>query len=350
MKKILIIEDNLEVRENLEEILELYGYETESAENGKVGVEKALKTLPDLILCDIMMPELDGFGVINILSKKQETAGIPFVFLTAKSEKADWRRGMNLGADDYITKPFYKDELLKVVEMRLQKSEALKLAGGNGDDKWSSFINEARGFEALKKLSQDKRKKTYQKKGNIFEEGDYPRNLYYINAGKVKIFKTNEYGKEFIIDVLTEGAFFGYVDLIKDSIYHESATALEATEVSLIPKEDFMQLLYVNQDVSAQFIKMLANNVAEQEQQLLNLAYDTVRKRVANTLLKINKSYSQEGKNEIKILRDDLARMVGTAKESVIRMLTEFKEDGYIQIKEGKISVLDEEALVNIPG
>ena len=350
MKRILIIEDNLEVRENLEEILELYGYETDSAENGKIGVEKALKMIPDLILCDIMMPELDGFGVINILSKKQETAGVPFIFLTAKSEKADWRRGMNLGADDYITKPFYKDELLKVVELRLQKSEALKQAGGSEEDKWSTFINEARGYETLKKLSQDKRKKTYQKKGIVFEEGDYPRNLFYINSGKVKIFKTNEYGKEFIIDVLGAGDFFGYVDLIQNSVYHESASALEPTEVSLIPKEDFVQLLYVNQDVSAQFIKMLANNVAEQEQQLLNLAYDTVRKRVANTLLKINKSYSQEGRNEIKILRDDLARMVGTAKESVIRMLTEFKEDGYIQIKEGKISVIDEEALLNIPG
>lgn len=106
MKKILVIEDNLEVRENLEEILELYGYDVETAENGKIGVHKALEKQPDLILCDVMMPELDGFGVLNILSRKDKTNGIPFVFLTAKSEKEDWRRGMNLGADDYITKPF----------------------------------------------------------------------------------------------------------------------------------------------------------------------------------------------------------------------------------------------------
>ena len=85
MKKILIIEDNLEVRENLEEILDLYGYESVTAENGKIGVQRALENPPDLILCDVMMPELDGFGVLNILNRKPATADIPFIFLTAKS-------------------------------------------------------------------------------------------------------------------------------------------------------------------------------------------------------------------------------------------------------------------------
>ena len=122
-KKILVIEDNLEVLENLGEILELYGYEVQEAKDGKEGVECALKNPPDIILCDVMMPQLDGFGVLNILSKKPATADIPFIFLTAKSEKEDFRRGMNLGADDYITKPFYKDELLQVIETRLKKSE-----------------------------------------------------------------------------------------------------------------------------------------------------------------------------------------------------------------------------------
>ncbi len=104
-KKILIIEDNEDIRENLAEILELAGYESFTAENGKIGVEIAEKLMPDLILCDVMMPVLDGFGVLSILNKKPQTADIPFIFLTAKAEKADFRYGMNLGADDYITKP-----------------------------------------------------------------------------------------------------------------------------------------------------------------------------------------------------------------------------------------------------
>ena len=351
MKKILVIEDNDEVRENLQEILELSGYEVVASPNGKAGVETAVDFQPDLIICDIMMPELDGFGVLNILSKRHNTSDIPFIFLTAKSENADFRRGMNLGADDYITKPFYKDELLQVIEMRLNKSERMKARYQPSEEGLHAFINEARGYDELKKLSQDRKKKTFAKKTLLFEEGDYPRYLYFVNQGKIKVFKTNEYGKEYIINICTAGDFLGYVDLIQDSNYHESAAALEDAEVSLIPREDFLKLIYANRDVSARFIKMLANNIAEQEDQLLNLAYDSVRKRVATALLKVYDKYVQDGKSSpLQILRDDLARIVGTAKESVIRMLTEFKDDGYISIEEGRISILEKEKLENMQG
>lgn len=121
MKKILVIEDNLEVRENTCEILELSGYKVFSAENGKVGIQAALDHMPDLIICDVMMPVLDGFGTLKILHKNPKTTHIPFIFLTAKAEKDDFRRGMNLGADDYITKPFTDIELLEAIEIRLEK-------------------------------------------------------------------------------------------------------------------------------------------------------------------------------------------------------------------------------------
>ncbi|MCB0614637.1 MAG: response regulator, partial [Phaeodactylibacter sp.] len=157
MKKILVIEDNGEVRENLEEILELSGYDVLTAEDGKVGVEIALTDPPDLILCDVMMPHLDGFGVLNILSKKSSTANVPFIFLTAKAEKSDFRRGMNLGADDYITKPFYKDELLEVIETRLRKSEQLRKQFDKTEQGLTAFINEAKGYEELRKLSEERK-------------------------------------------------------------------------------------------------------------------------------------------------------------------------------------------------
>ena len=346
-KRILVIEDNQEVRENLEEILELYGYDVTSAEDGKVGVDKAIEMLPDLILCDVMMPRLDGFGVLNILSKRRETASIPFIFLTAKAEKSDFRRGMNLGADDYIAKPFYKDELLSVLETRLKKSEQLKQKFDGTAQGLSAFINEVRGYEALKKLSDDRKVKTFKKRELVFEEGDYPRYLYFVNSGKVKLFKTNEHGKEYILNICKEGEFFGYVDLIKNDQHNESAAALEATEISLIPKEDFTKLLYGNRDVTSQLIKMLANNVSEQEEQLLHLAYNSVRKRVADAVLFL---CEKEGKEEISILRDDLARIVGTAKESVIRMLTEFKQDGYIDIIDGVIHIRNKTKLEHMPG
>lgn len=346
-KKILVIEDNAEVRENLEEILELSGYDVLLAEDGKVGVEKALNNQPDLILCDVMMPRLDGFGVLNILSKKSQTADIPFIFLTAKAEKSDFRRGMNLGADDYITKPFYKDELLSVLETRLRKSEKLREKFDKTEQGLRAFIDEARGYEEMRKLSDERKSKSFKKRETLFEEGDYPRYLFFIKDGKVKVFKTNEDGKEYIINIYGPGEFVGFVDLIKDEEYIESAAALEDTEVSLIPKEDFQKLLYGNRDVASQLIKMLANNIAAQEEQLLQLAYNSVRKRVADAILYLSE---RENKENIQILRDDLARIVGTAKESVIRMLTEFKEDGYIKVVDGNIIIQDRNKLKNLPG
>ena len=126
MKKILVIEDNKDVRENIAEILELSGYKVEQAINGKEGATKAKYLLPDLIVCDIMMPELDGYGVLNLLSSESITSSIPFIFLTAKAELNDMRKGMNMGADDYITKPFEDAELLKAIEVRLGKVSAIK--------------------------------------------------------------------------------------------------------------------------------------------------------------------------------------------------------------------------------
>ncbi len=348
MKKILIIEDNLELRENLQEILEMSGYLALSAADGKSGVELALKEQPDLVLCDVMMPQLDGFGVLNILSKRPETADIPFVFLTAKAEKDDIRRGMNLGADDYITKPFYKDELLSVIETRLRKNERLRKFDKTKEG-LSAFINEARGYEELKKLSQDRRTKVFKKRDVLFDEGDFPRYLYFINAGQIKVFKANDIGKEYIIAILQAGDFVGYTPLIREEPYSFTAAALEDAEISLIPKEDFLALLYANRDVSSRLVKMLANNVKEKEEQLLSLAYNSVRKRVADALLLLHERNSKENKLEIHILREDLAQIVGTAKESVIRMLTEFKDDGLIGIREGDITILDKKKLAALP-
>lgn len=123
MKKILVIEDEPEMRRNITTILRLEKFHPVSAENGRVGVELARKEKPDLILCDVMMPELDGYGVLQSLRNDTDTAAIPFIFLTAKGEREDLRSGMNFGADDYLTKPVPKVELLKAIVARLQRSE-----------------------------------------------------------------------------------------------------------------------------------------------------------------------------------------------------------------------------------
>jgi two-component system, sensor histidine kinase and response regulator len=126
MKKILVIEDEQFIRENIVEILEASDFDVYSAPNGKEGVTLALERLPDLILCDVMMPELDGHGVLETLRKNPATATTPFIFLTARANSSDLRAGMNLGADDYLTKPFRVPELLSAVTARLAKSANLQ--------------------------------------------------------------------------------------------------------------------------------------------------------------------------------------------------------------------------------
>jgi anti-anti-sigma factor len=124
-KKILVIEDEPQIRENIEEILELEDFQSILAENGRIGVEMAISQLPDLIISDVMMPELDGYGVLMALREHPETVSIPFIFLTAKSAKEDRRTAMDLGADDYLTKPFTPSELISAIRTRLARQIVL---------------------------------------------------------------------------------------------------------------------------------------------------------------------------------------------------------------------------------
>lgn len=347
MKKILIIEDNFEVRDNLAEILELSNYNVITAENGKIGVQKALTSSPDIILCDVMMPELDGFGVLKILDKNPSTRNIPFIFLTAKAEKSDFRKGMNLGADDYITKPFDDVELIEAIERRLQKSERLNTTFDGTDAGLRSFIDMARGESAFEHLSEARELRLFRKKELIYSEDDMPKRLFFIAKGSVKTYKTNEAGKEFIHHIYQAGEFFGYYALLSGMEYSESAAALEDSEISFIPKEDFFTLLHNNRDFAARFIKMLAVNSIEQEEQLINLAYNSIKRRLANVLLKL---YQQAEGKPFNILREDLASMVGTAKESVIRALTELKNEDILEVKNHQITILDAASLISISG
>src|ERR1700741_732731 len=151
MKKILLIEDNKDIRENTAEILKLAQYDVITARNGKEGVEMAQKEKPDLIICDIMMPVLDGHGALHLLSKNEETSGIPFIFLTAKAERSDFRKGMEMGADDYLTKPFDDVEVLQAVESRLKRSDMLRAEFSKNMEGLNKFFDEIKEIDELKK-------------------------------------------------------------------------------------------------------------------------------------------------------------------------------------------------------
>src|SRR5450631_1817216 len=150
---ILVIDDNKDIRENTAEILELAGYTTMVAENGKKGVEIATSEKPSIIVCDIMMPELDGYGVLHLLRKNPETEHIPFIFLTAKTERTDFRKGMEMGADDYITKPFEDIELLNAVEIRIKKSAILSQTYDSSFRGLNQFLTDVKDVGLINKLS-----------------------------------------------------------------------------------------------------------------------------------------------------------------------------------------------------
>jgi CRP-like cAMP-binding protein len=330
---ILLIEDNAEMAENISSILQLAGYNVNYASNGKIGVDLAQKSPPDLILCDIMMPELDGYGVLHILNRKPETANIPFIFLTAKADNSDFRAGMNLGADDYVTKPFDEVDLLKVIELRLKKSELLKSTYGNNAGDVSAFFSKTRELKDFRKLSENRPVKSFKKKDLIFMEGDTPNEFYFIEKGQVKTYKINYDGKELITGIQREGDFLGFVPLLEDKAYNENAEVMEDAKVTIIPKLDFVTLIYSSKDVARKFIRLLSNNIDEMENRLLDIAYQSVRQRVAGVLLKINDEFSASGRDGmITISRRDISNIVGTATESLNRTIADFKDEGLVAI------------------
>jgi len=347
MKKILIIEDNLEVRENTAEIIELSNYEVITAENGKIGVQMALDQTPDLIVCDIMMPVLDGYGVYHLLSKHTETASIPFIFLTAKSEKADFRKGMDMGADDYLIKPFNGIDLLQAIEVRLKKIDTLRNEY-TGTDSLHDFLQQVQQDGKVKLTSDEREINSYSKKSKLYSLGQRPRAMYYIVSGKVKIYKTNEDGKEFITSIHGQGEYFGYMSILEEKNYTDDAESLEDTVLMIIPREDFLQLISNDMQIAQIFIKIITNNIAEKEENLLNLAYSSLRKKVAYGLIQLLEKYHVEKEIQpvLNLSREHMAQSIGVATESLIRTLSDFKDEKLIDIKTGKVIIIDEKKLL----
>lgn len=349
IKKILVIDDNTDIRENTAEILDLAGYKTLTAENGKAGVETAAREKPNVIICDIMMPELDGYGVLHLLQKNPDTANIPFIFLTAKTDRSDFRKGMEMGADDFITKPFEEIELLNAVETRLKKAAILEHPYSATQKGLNQFLNDIKNTGLIEKLAEQFEVENYNKKQTLYMEGRKPRYLYFLIKGKVKCFRSNEDGKEYITNLYSDGDFIGYTALIDDINYDDSATILEDAEIMQIPKEDFLNMIYGDINIASKFIRIMTRNVKEKEERLLNLAYSSLRKRVAKALVDIMSKFNlEEQKNPIEISREDIAQYVGTATESLIRTLSDFKGEKHIDIRNGKIIVNNVDKLKNL--
>ena len=350
MKTILVIEDNEDIWENVAEILTLSDYKVLTAANGKEGVEAAQQNKPDLIICDIMMPGIDGYGVLHVLHKEPQTQNIPFIFLTSKSERSDFRAAMEMGADDYITKPFAGNELLNAIESRLRKNDIIKKSLTSDLQGLNELRTAVSTGKTLEDLTAESNVSDYKKRQVIYKTGNHPHYLYYILKGKVKSYKTHEDGKDLVIDLYNQGDFFGYTALLENSPYKETAEAIEETELALIARKDFEELLNSNPAIARKLIALLSKNIVAKEEQLLGIAYNTLRKKVAEALISMQKKYHINKKDPylIDISREELATIAGTATESLIRTLSDFKSENLVDIKTGKIIIVDEKKLNNL--
>jgi len=345
-KQVLIIEDNTDIRENIVEILELADFTVHQATNGKTGVDMAIKNKPDIILCDIMMPDLDGYGVLYMLHKNPETATIPFIFLTAKAERIDLRKGMEMGADDYLTKPFDDIELLNAIETRLKKKELQESFYSNPLERLNNLLSKNNGLAELKRIVTERKSRQFKKNQVVYYDGDKGNGLYIILSGRIKTMKLAEDGRELMTGIYTTDDYLGVNAMLANEPYADTATALEDSQLCLIPKEQLDELINQYPDVAREFISILANDVRDKEEQLLHLAYNSVRKRMAESLLRLNK---QNGTPDgFKISREDLAAMTGMATETVSRTLTDFKDEGLIEKKGSLITLLDEKRIAKM--
>jgi CheY-like chemotaxis protein len=341
-KKVLLIEDDMTVRENTAEILELSDYKVKTASDGLKGVEAALQFKPDIIVCDVMMPELDGYGVLEKLSENEETQFIPFIFLSAKTDHKDIRKGMDLGADDYLTKPFEEDELISAIESRLAKTAIIKQRQQQQDDK-----PKIKDFEELKNHLKSYNTKSYDSAEVVYDNHQGNNYFYMIEKGVVKTFLIDENGKELITALYKADDVFGDFTF-KHKSSNEIAKCLEPTNLYCIPKNDFKTFLDSNTKMLYDIIDVLDHNLQDTKNQLLDMAYSSVKRKTAQTIILFTERLKRNKLRQIRISRADLASVAGIAQESLIRTLSKLKKEGLIEIEGRNIKVLDFEKLENI--
>jgi CRP-like cAMP-binding protein len=203
--------------------------------------------------------------------------------------------------------------------------------------------------DELDRINNHKTCIQYKKGQNIFYEGTRPMGLYCMNAGKVKVYKNNLQGKEYILYISKPGDFLGYRALLSEEFYAASATVLEDAKICFIQKEDFFEVLQKNPVFMKRVVKSICSTMGIMESKMAELAHKSVRERLAASLLMLKETYGMEGDSseliDINLSREDLASIVGTATETVIRLLSEFKNEGLIAFEGKKIRVIEPKKL-----
>ena len=324
MKKILLIEDHQEIRENTSEILQLAGFEVYAGENGKIGIEMARMNPPDVVVCDIMMPVLDGYGVLHLFRRDDSLSHIPFIFLTAKAERADQRKAMELGADDYLTKPFTEQELLAAIDARLMKSgtghqrsaspRPLKDAQDLVNNFFKKIVKEA-GAEVVR----------FPKRHLLFAEGQFPQSVFWLEKGVVKHYRNTPFGKSLITRVDFGKNLIGLSEAILPHSYKNYAEASSPLGVYAIPKDLAIKALSENAPLLMAALQLQSEESNRLADRMVHLAYTPMRERVIMEVDDLKSRLLENGYSDADRIfsREEMAQIAGTATESLIRVLNE---------------------------
>lgn len=332
MNNILIIENDLDLLGKYSDVLKNSGYEVTAAFNSEIGINLALSTLPSLILCNTVLSNIDGFGVLSILSKNPSTTKIPFVFLNALSTPDIVKKGIACGADDFVTKPFQGDQLVRSVEGRINKN--------------NNHPHNGTGLEKLFDLISQCKIRHIKKKQTLYYESDHSQWLYLLIEGCIKTLKLTDDGRQMITGLYKANSFIGLDTLLLDDPWLESAEATQDSSLYLISKSAIIDLLNEHVGLNQHFIKILSANLREKKDQLVELAYESVRKRLTQVLVRLNKNAVPI--DQIDICRDELAGLAGIATETVSRILTDFRERGLIERNGSQIHIMDLGGLIKM--
>jgi len=339
MKKILIVNDKSLVREELLELFWQSNYQVIITSSGNEVEQLALKHSPDLILYDNIRPEFNEYSVSHHIQPNSIIKQRYFIFKKSNAENS------KVSVEGIANKMLHHSnasDLLHSIECSLDNSP---VDNDGQTEKMQSFleITETNPKRALKNFVEGRRVQWFNRNQTIFYEGNHPKNIFYIQKGKVKVYKMNEDGKELIVRLCGENEFFGYVSILENTTYKVSAKAIERCEIAIIPRSDFDSMINTNALVLKKFIQMLAGEVGDYEQMLLGMAYNSLRKKVAETLLRLTAKFEQQNpeQNCLKVSRPTLAALAGTATESLIRTLSDFKKEKLIDITDGNIKILD---------
>ena len=344
MHKILIIEDDPSFSNSTAEILRLSEYEVQVAVDGRTGIKKAIDTLPDLILCDIQLPELDGFGVLKAIRNSEKLNRTLFVFMSGVNHNQDFRKGMDAGADDFLMKPFTGTELLMVVSSRLQRFQHLVV-------EFLPNFNNTLTLEGLSdRLTHRYPSSHFKMNAQLFHLGQSIHFLIFVVGGIVRCSRFDHSGKELTTAIYSPGQIIGLVDWLSYLPFQDDGHALTDLVTISIPVAEFKSEFNSTGALNGVLGRQLATEIKNRNELLLNLAYQDLRGKVAHAFIRLH-SVMQTTSNPnpaLPITRVTLATIAGIAKESAVRTVLDFIQEGLLEETEDGFRVLNRPGLAQI--